>query len=221
MDNQAVITWTTNLTQDPRQETARLIHEIAMDINNTDSTIMVYWVPGHTDIPSNDKANALAKQAASIEPSTPLPVTLSWICCRVREQCTSNWMSWFDQNPKPKMYATPFHRQLDDAYTTLPCKLSSAVLGLRTGHRYFLDYVAQPPTDTYPSHNCTCLLHPPQTPKLLLLSFPEHRTARETLCRDLKLGCLTRQHLSTILHTTAGSKALATFISASKVATAK
>jgi hypothetical protein len=117
------------------------------------------------------------------------------------------------------MYATPFRHRLDSAYTTLPRQLSSAVLGLGTGHRYFLDCLTQPPTDTYPSRNCTCLLHPPQTPKHLLLSCPEHRTARETLRRDLKLGRLTRPYVSTILHTTAGSKALATFISASKLAT--
>jgi hypothetical protein len=115
----------------------------------------------------------------------------------------------------------PFYRRLDDAYTTLRCKLSSTILGLYTRHGYFLDCLAQPPIDTYPLHNCTCLLHPPQTPKHLLLSCPEHRTARETLCWDLKLGCLTRQYLSTILHTTARSKALATFISTSKVATAE
>jgi hypothetical protein len=131
-----------------------------------------------------------------MEPSTPSPVTLSWIRRRVREQHTSDWTSWFDKNPKPKTYAAPFRRRLDDAYTTLPRKLSSAVLGLRTGHGYFLDCLAQPPTDTYPTRNCTCPLHPPQSPKHLLLSCPEHRTARETLRRDLKLGRLTRQHLS-------------------------
>jgi hypothetical protein len=129
--------------------------------------------------------------------------------------------SLFDKKPKPKTYAAPFRHRLDDAYTTLPRKLSSAVLGLHTGHGYFLDCLAQPPTDTYPTRNCTCPLHPPQTPKHLRLSCPEHRTTRETLRRDLKLGGLTRQHLSTILHTTTGSKALATFISASKVATAE
>jgi ribonuclease HI len=218
-DNQAAITRTTHLTRGPGQETARLIHEIATDINNTGSTITVHWVPRQTTIPSNDEANVLAKQAASTEPSTPSPVTLSWIRCRVREQHTSDWISWFDRNRKPKTYAAPFRHQLDAAYTTLPRKLSSTILGLHTGPGYFLDCLAQPPTDTYPSHNCTCPLHPAQTPKHLLLSCPEHRTARETLRRDLKLGRLTRPHLSTILHTTAGSKALATFISASKVAT--
>jgi ribonuclease HI len=93
MDNQAAITWTTHLTQGPRQETARLIHEIATDINNTDSTIIVHWVPGHTDIPGNDEADALAKQPTSMEPSTPSPVTLSGIRHGVREQRTSDWTS--------------------------------------------------------------------------------------------------------------------------------
>jgi ribonuclease HI len=81
MDNQAAMTRTTYLTQGPRQEIARLIHEITMDINNTNSTITVHWVPGHTDIPGNDEGNMLAKQGASMEPSTPSPVTLSWIRC--------------------------------------------------------------------------------------------------------------------------------------------
>jgi ribonuclease HI len=220
-DNQAAITRITHLTRGPGQETARLIHEIATDINNTGSTITVHWVPGHTAIPSNDEADVLAKWAASTEPSTPSPVTLSWICRRVREQPTSDWMSWFDWNPKPKMYAAPFHRRLDAAYTTIPRKLSSAILGLRTRYGYFLNCLAQPPTDTYPSRKCTCPLHPPQTPKHLLLSCPQHRTARETLPWELKLVRLTRPHLSTILHTTTGSKALATFISASKLATAE
>jgi ribonuclease HI len=89
-DNQAAITRTTHLTRGPGQETARLIHEIATDINNADSTIMVHWVPRHTAIPGNDEADALGKQAASTEPSTPSPVTLSWIRRRVREQHTSD-----------------------------------------------------------------------------------------------------------------------------------
>jgi hypothetical protein len=219
--NQAEITRTTYLTRGPGQETTWLFHEITTDIDNTDSTITVHWVPGQTAIPGNNKPDALAKQAASTEPSTPSPVTLSWIRCLVWEQHTSDWISWFDRNPKPKTYAAPFHRRLDAAYTTLPRKLSSAILGLYTGHGYFLDCLMQPPTDTYPSRNCTCLLYPPQTPKHLLLSCPEQRTAQETLCQDLKLGCLTHPHLSTILHTTAGSKSLATFISASKVTTAE
>jgi ribonuclease HI len=149
MDNQAAITQTTHLTQGPRQEIAWLIHKIAMDINNTDSTITVHWVPGHTDIPGNDEADAVAKQATSMEPSIPSPVTLSWIRHQVQEQHTSDWMSWFNQKPKLKMYTMPFHRRLDDAYTTLPGKLSSTILGLCTGHGYFLDCLVQPPMDTY------------------------------------------------------------------------
>jgi ribonuclease HI len=141
-DNQAAITRTTHLTRVPRQEPARLIHEIATDINNTGSTITVHWVPGHTAIPGNDESDALAKRAPSTEPSTPSPVTLSWIRRRVREQHTSDWTSWFDRNPIPKTYAAPFHCRLDAAYTTLPRKVSSAGLGLCTGHGYFLDCLA-------------------------------------------------------------------------------
>jgi hypothetical protein len=42
-------------------------------------------------------------------------------------------------------YTNPHRCRLDAAYTTLLRKISSAILGLHTGYRYFLDCLAHRP----------------------------------------------------------------------------
>jgi hypothetical protein len=64
-------------------------------------------------------------------------------------------------------------------------------------------------------------MHPPQTPKHLLLACMEHHVQRMELRCDLKLHHHSHLNLDTILYTPAGIKALSAFISAMKVATAK
>jgi hypothetical protein len=150
-----------------------------------------------------------------------LPISLSWLRPKVREQHTADWTAWYATCPKPKTYSAPHCRRLDAVHTTLPRKLSSAILGLRTGHRYFLACLAHPPSEKYPSRNCTCPLHPPQMPKHLLLSCPEYHTHRTELRHELKLHRHSRLNLETILYTPSGTKALSTFISATKIATAE
>jgi hypothetical protein len=132
-----------------------------------------------------------------------------------------DWITWYDTAPKPKTYSAPHSHRFDTAYTTLPGKLSAAILGLRTGHGYFLNCLVCPPLDTYPSRSCACPMHPPQTLKHLLLACPEHHEHCTALQWDLKLHRHSQFNLDTILYTSAGTKALCTFISATKVATAE
>jgi hypothetical protein len=165
--------------------------------------------------------NTLANLAMISPPTMQLPISLSWLRCKVREQHTANWTPWYATCLKPKTYSALHHQRLDAAHTTLPRKLSSAVLGLRTGHGYFLACLAHPPSEKYPSRNCTCPLHPPQTPTHLLLSCPEYHIHRTELCHEPKLHRHSRLNLETILYTPSGTKALLTFISATKIVTAK
>jgi hypothetical protein len=123
--------------------------------------------------------------------------------------------------PLPTTYAAPCRCQLDTAYTTLPWKTSSMILGLHTRHRCLLDCLACCPSDRYPSQYCGCPLHPPQIPKHLLLSYTEFRDQRITLRRDLKLHWNAHLNILTILHTPLGTKALSDCISTTKIATAK
>jgi hypothetical protein len=118
--------------------------------------VTLHWVPGHIDIEGNEESDRLAKLATSCPPLTSTSITLSWLRRRIKEQHSADWAEWYNTSPKPKTYDAPHRRHLDSTYTSLPRRQSTAILGLRTGHGYFLDYLANPQTDQYPSRTCTC-----------------------------------------------------------------
>jgi ribonuclease HI len=220
-DNQAAITRSASLDHGPGQEITALIRDTALALRPHVVQVIVHWVPGHTGIPGNEKADALAKLATERQPTTRIPVSTSWLRRHIREQTAADWQQWYDNTPRPTTYTAPHRCRLDAAYTTLPRKISSAILGLRTGHGYFLDCLSRCPSDKYPSRHCGCPLHPPQMPKHLLLSCPDFRDQRMTLRWDLKLHRNAHLNVLTVLHTPAGTKALSEFISATKIATAE
>jgi ribonuclease HI len=220
-DNQAAILRASLTTYGPGQELARSIHTIATSLRSRRTSVILHWVLGHTAIPGNDHADLLTKTATTLTPTSPPPVSLSWIRRQIHEQYIQDWVTWYCSMTKPKTYDAPHPRRLDHAYTALPRKISTAILGLRTGHGYFLDCLANPPTAQYPSRSCSCPLHPPETPKHLILSCPHFTTQYTKLRRMLKLPRHRQLTLPTILHTTAGTKALSAMISETKIATAK
>jgi ribonuclease HI len=160
-DNQSAILCATRLDRGPGQETALDILHTTNTLLQRSAPVTLHWVPGHTDIEGNEEADRLAKLATSCPPRASTPITLSWLRRQIKEQHSADWADWYNTSPKPKTYDAPHRRRLDSAYTSLPRRQSTAILGLRTGHGYFLDYLANPPTDQYPSRTCTCPLHPP------------------------------------------------------------
>jgi ribonuclease HI len=220
-DNQAAITHSASLDRGTGQEIAALIRDMTLALRPHVVQVTVHWVPGHTGIPGNKKADMLAKLVTERQPTIRIPISTSWLRCHIREQTAIEWQQCYDGTPRPMTYATPHRCRLDSAYTTLPRKISSAILGLRTGYGYFLDCLACRPSDKYPSRHCGCPLHRPQMPKHLLLSCPDLRDQRMTLRWDLKLHRNARLNVLTILHSPAGTKALSDFISATKNATAE
>jgi ribonuclease HI len=220
-DNQAAITRSASLERGPGQEIAALIHDTAFALRPHIVQVTVHWVPGHTGVPGNKKADTLAKLATEHQPTTRIPISTSWLRHRIREQTAIDWQQWYGSTPRPMTYTAPHQCRLDAAYITLLQKISSAILGLHIGHGYFLDCLARRPLEKYPSRHCGYALHPPQMPKHLLLSCLDFCDQRMTLRWDLKLHRNARLNVLTILHTPAGTKALSNFISATKIATAE
>jgi hypothetical protein len=163
----------------------------------------------------------LAKLVTERQLTTRIPISTSWLCCHIWEQTAIDWQQWYGSTTQPTTYATPHRCRLDAAYNTLPWKISSAILGLCTGHLYFLDCLAHRASDRYPSRHCGCPRHPPQMPKHLLLSCPDFCDQRMTLRWYLKLHRNARLNVLTILHTPTGTKAISDFISATEIATAE
>jgi ribonuclease HI len=150
-DNQSAILYASKPDRGPGQQTTLDILYTIGDLLNCAIPVTLHWVPGHTDIAGNEEADHIAKMATSQPPFVNIPISLSWLCRQVNEQYTADWVEWYDTEPKPKTYDTPHHHHLDSTYTSLLCKQSAAILGLRTGHRYFLDCLAHLPSDNYPS----------------------------------------------------------------------
>jgi ribonuclease HI len=87
-DNQSAIKRASTLARGPGKETAYEIHELALTLKNYDTTITIHCVPGHTDIAGNEDVDKLAKQATTQPPTMQLPISLSWLRCKVHEQYT-------------------------------------------------------------------------------------------------------------------------------------
>jgi ribonuclease HI len=112
-DNQAAISRAASLHRGPGQEVAHHIHETAHDLHAYAVTITVHWVPGHTDIPGNEAADRLAKQATAMPPTRQQPISLTLLRRRVRERHTADWEEWYDTSPQPKSYSAPHRKRMD------------------------------------------------------------------------------------------------------------
>jgi ribonuclease HI len=84
-DNQAAILRASRTTYGPGQELARSIHTIATSLHSRRTSVTLHWVPGHTSIPGNDHADLLAKTGTTLTPTSPPPVSLSWIRRQIHE----------------------------------------------------------------------------------------------------------------------------------------
>jgi ribonuclease HI len=119
-NNQSAIQQVSCLSTGLGQELARSIHTTSTCLCHLTVPVILHWVPGHTDISGNNEADHITKPATTLPPMTTLPVSLSWLCCKVHNKYIMEWTSWYDAIPKPKTYAAPHKCKLDTVYTTLP-----------------------------------------------------------------------------------------------------
>jgi ribonuclease HI len=106
-DNQASITRSASLDCGPGQEIAALIRNTALALRPHVVQVTVHWVPRHTGIPGNEKADMLANLATERQPTICIPISTSWLHRRIREQTAIEWQQWYDGTPWPTTYTTP------------------------------------------------------------------------------------------------------------------
>jgi hypothetical protein len=76
-DNQATITRLASLDCGPGQEIAALIRNTVLALWPHVVQVTVHWVPGHTGIPRNEKADKLAKLVTEHQPTTRIPISVT------------------------------------------------------------------------------------------------------------------------------------------------
>ena len=121
------------------------------------NTLTVAWCPGHKDIPGNDQADQLAKQATSLtslsEPTTTYNLRLA------REHLKNSWTTlWRDSSPQQGSWSTvnrtPLSLQPPPHFLERADnrELYGHLLQCRTGHGYIGEYYQK----FVPSADPTC-----------------------------------------------------------------
>ncbi|KAF8241651.1 hypothetical protein K440DRAFT_568848, partial [Wilcoxina mikolae CBS 423.85] len=78
-DNQAAIQHFNTFKPGPGHSTSLALSNISNNLHALKTTITVQWVHGHTDVPGNELADKLAKQATLKKPPTYYHTSLSYL----------------------------------------------------------------------------------------------------------------------------------------------
>jgi ribonuclease HI len=113
-------------------------------------SIRVRWVPGHADIPGNERADELAKEAASLPPA--IKSTVTWLGTRATRKATTTWKrdwetwardrSWWGPgvaNP-PSTKLSRFHQDFQGPRGT-QCRVVQCILGHCFAGEYYARFV--------------------------------------------------------------------------------
>jgi len=176
---------------------------------NPVNTLRVAWCPGHADIPGNERADQLAKEATLL-PSSAEP-TITHNTRHARECLKRDWTTlWRNSSPQqgswatanripPSLHPTPHFLALADKR-----ELFGRLLQCRTGHSYSGEYYRR----FFPSADPACPCgEPTQTREHVIQSCPtyeKHRTALRKVSQTL--------YLPDLLGTKDGIEAITSFL---------
>ena len=183
-----------------------------------DTKVNIQWVPDHTAVHVNEKADKCAKQAAKLTQRSRLSfTTIAYIKRQIPQAGLQEWQSIFQANQRGCSYCSlakgmplwvPTWK-----LTKLPQTnqaMASTIHQLRLGHGYFRSYLTRLPNDDSPRCQCS---EPVQTAKHLLLGCPLYKEERE------RTGIGRETTLQSLLFTLKGTAALIDFIQETRVAT--
>ena len=121
-------------TNDLDEETLQTLI-IAENFKTTHSVnLKMQWIPGHTDLLGNERADKLAKQGSS-KPQPPKPVPLKTTKNIIKQEYKQNWTDkWSKGMTGRKVYEHLKAPKPKDDMARLKRKDQTAIFRLRTGH---------------------------------------------------------------------------------------
>ena len=141
------------------------IELLTLSINNLltsyDIQLTLQWIPGHSDLPGNDRADKLAKEGARKE-QPDRPSSYNTVRQILRNNLKEEWLNrWSNGDTGRVMYREMSGPNPKDNINSLTRPNQSAIFQLRTGHSK-LNFDLNRFDPCYPPHcrNCT---HPYET----------------------------------------------------------
>jgi hypothetical protein len=176
-------------------------------------SISIAWCPSHCDIPGNERADALAKEATSLGCQIPFTTSRSNARRRSKIATTKLWQNdWKLSNNagrfaianrlKPSLNPTKHFVNLKDNR-----EVFGRVLQCRTGHAYLGEFRRTFLPNSPDPHTCPCDDDTPESRAHIILDCPRYAQHRDILEKASK-----HLALPTILGTSKGISALAEFI---------
>ena len=181
--------------------------------NHPNLTVTVSWCPSHCDIPGNERADTLAKEATSLSCQIPFSTTRSNAKRRAKAAITKIWTQEWKNTPKvgrfaianriaPSLNPTKHFQNLKQNRETF-----GRLIQCRTGHAYTGEFrrtflPLSPEPNTCPCDNAT-----PETRTHILIECLRYNQHRKILTKASK-------HLSlpVLLGSNKGIKALGKFL---------
>ncbi|KAH7551111.1 hypothetical protein BM1_09985 [Bipolaris maydis] len=219
-DNQAAIFRLKTASDYPGQEWQLRCTIAAEKLQEKGILPTIQWVPGHQGVIGNERADALAKEATKLDPSSSR-TSLAVIGTRIKQLGEREWLSYLGQYRRkaitlnPTTYAARYKWKTRKQIATPPTsrEASSAFYQLKLGHCYLRDFLFK--RGKVDSKVCPCNYRATQDPAHILLSCTLYKEARKKMQETTKDPL----SLAFLLDTTVGVQATIAFIKETRAAT--
>ena len=151
-------------------DTSKDITHLSWSLHNLISKhqkrVVLQWIPAHTGIPGNERADALAKKGANL-PQPDKPVTYSTCCQMIKSNMKEDWLnSWTTGNTGRPMYNHMTKPLLEDPINELRRADQCLIFQLRTQHVALNQHLNR--IGVKPSAACPLCDYPSETVEHLL-----------------------------------------------------